>query len=171
MRDVNPPILAGILPVILFVFNSRFTNFVNNPKVEGRLPPRLFEVICKNVRLVNDPRDEGMVPVRLWDCMTIFVTAPFTASHVTPVQGDGLLLHTPGDATPFTHFQLDVAVDDMAAATSHITVSEIDPPESNVGDAEGILDGVDIGIDVGEAGHMDTLPAFNPVPNLLKQLA
>ena len=123
VRDDKLPKLDGILPVILFVFTSRFTSFVSNPNDEGKLLTRLFEPSPKKVRLVSDPRDDGMDPTRPDDTIDILVTTPFTASHVTPLHRDGLALHTPGEAVPPTHFQLDVDADDIAAATSHITVS------------------------------------------------
>ena len=100
------------------------------------------------MRLVSNPRDDGIDPTRFVDCITIFVTKPFTALHVTPAQGDGLVLHTPGEATPLTHFQLDVDADDIAAATSHITVStDITLKGDGVGlddDADGKIDGRDL---------------------------
>ena len=119
----KPPTLDGRLPVILFELISRFTNRVSNPSDDGILPVRLFEVKSKYVRLVNAPRDDGMDPIRPAAFTLIIVTTPFTVLHVIPLQGDGLVLHTPGDVILFTHFQLVVDDDEIAAAKSHIMIS------------------------------------------------
>ena len=88
-KDVNDPILLGIVPDRLLTRRSKRISDDNDPILLGIVPVSLLVLRSKTISDDNDPILFGIVPVsdRPYNEINItlsYVADPLTAPHVTP---------------------------------------------------------------------------------------